>query len=473
MVSVFPRTYIKSGRQACRPWFHSALALLAVLCVAGPAGAAPQVTQEYPKLGGIQIGVTPYDGITDPAYHKQIARLDLAILGNVNAQMTEQAHKIKDINPKILLAHYFNLTAILADRGGYYTGLSSKLSSEKGPNNTNAKDWWLRDMQGNFISGATAGMQRTNLTEYVKADSNGDKWPEFKAKYDYDWMMSDPVWDIWFQDVVSWEPKFQGRDIQADWSGGRVTSGKELGAAWRRGHQAHWKKLRQLKPGSMIIGNHNWYLYQENFGKWDLVEYDKQIEGGVLEAVMGWSGRSIEATKGWATLRKYYGWTMSYMRDPKLVIFNVRGDPNDYQFFRYAFATCLMDDGFFSFSDEGTYQYGTVEWFDEYDLAGSGKTNWMGRAVSGPQVKPWKNGVIRRDFENAVVLVNPRGNGAVTVTVENGLSRIAGKQDRVVNNGQAAGSIKLQDGDGIVLVRNSAAKAPNAPAKPPVLSPIQ
>jgi hypothetical protein len=67
---------------------------------------------------------------------------------------------------------------------------------------------------------------------------------------------------------------------------------------------------------------------------------------------------------------------------------------------------------------------------------------------------PWQNGVYRRDFENGVALVNPRGNGQQTVQLEAGLRRIAGNQDPAVNNGQAVDTVTLQDADGIILVRD-------------------
>ena len=427
--------------------------------------AAGKGKDEFPKLGGIQIGKTPYNGYDDPAYQRAIARLDLAIMSNKGDAGTAAAKEIKQINPSIMLGPYFNLTAVLERSSGYFGPLNDKLSKENGPNNTNAADWWLRDTDGNRITGASPGMVRSNPTAWVKADSSGRRWPQYKARYDYDWMMHDQVWDIWYQDVVSWKPKFQGRDIDADFSGGRTSDAKEIYKAWRQAHNDHWKTIRQLRPDIMIVGNINWYLQHAEKGALNMPLYEQQIEGGILEHVMHWE-RSIEAKKGWHTLREWYSWTMGYMRDPKLVIFNVYGDPEDYRFFRYAFATCLMDDGYFDFSPEGAYNFGTVQWFDEFDLAGTAGTNWMGRAITPPQMSAWKNGVFRRDFENAVVLVNPRGNGERTVSLESGLARIKGNQDPTVNSGQAATSIRLKDGDGIVLRRTT--EAPDRTAAAPV-----
>lgn len=432
------------------------LFLLAGLGLATGSLAAEKaaVKQEFPRLGGIQIGANPYpNSYSNTDYQRELARLDLVLLGGGARQMTGIASAIKKISPDTLMAKYTNIAAIFPNTA-YGKTLAEKLASEPGPNSSNAHDWYLRDWDGNIVSGATTGMQRANITEWVRPDANGQRWPAFRAQFDYDYWLEDPVWDVWYSDVVSWQPKFQNRGFIGDFSGGQVDDQTEIGAAWRRGHQQHWKAIRELRPDIMIMGNVNWYLYQDTHDRWDLTEFDRQIEGGLLELVMR-PDSGVEKTKGWHKLYDYYRWTMSYLVDPKLVIFNVAGDPNDYQWFRYTFATSLMGDAFFDYSPQTKYQFGTVEWFDEFDRAGEDTTSWMGRATEDMPAAAWKNGVWRRDFQNAVVLVNPRGNGSRTVRVEPGLRRLKGKQAPVVNSGEVAASITLADGDGIVLVKES------------------
>ena len=84
----------------------------------------------------------------------------------------------------------------------------------------------------------------------------------------------------------------------------------------------------------------------------------------------------------------------------------------------------------------------------------------LSSAAGNPQTGAWSNGVWMREFQNGVVLWNPKGNGAKTVNVSGlvspaghpGLKHIAGKQDSTVNNGQAATSVTLQDRDGVILL---------------------
>jgi hypothetical protein len=134
---------------------------------------------------------------------------------------------------------------------------------------------------------------------------------------------------------------------------------------------------------------------------------------------------------------------------PRIVGFNIQGSPTDYRFFRYGYASCLLDDGYFSFTDKPR-EYSSVPWFDEYD-------HKLGIALSRPPAAAWSQGVWRRDFQNGVVLVNPT-TSAKTVELEPGLRRFAGNQDPVVNDGSAVGRLTLGPKDGIVLLRQLATK---------------
>jgi len=124
---------------------------------------------------------------------------------------------------------------------------------------------------------------------------------------------------------------------------------------------------------------------------------------------------------------------------------------------RYALASCSMDDGYFAYTDNSK-QYQGVPWFDEYGVK-------LGNATSGPATSAWQSGVYRRNFENGIILVNPKGNGARTVTLEADFVKIQGTQAPSVNNGATVRTVTLQDRDGIILLRKgSTDAAPEAPA---------
>jgi hypothetical protein len=178
-------------------------------------------------------------------------------------------------------------------------------------------------------------------------------------------------------------------------------------------------------------------------------QYRKAVNGAFLEHAMGESW-SAETWGGWPLTMAWYHAIRANLLKPQIVVFDVSlGATADYQYLRYALASALMDDGYFSASTD----YNHIAWFDEFDLAGRASTKWLGAAVDPPQSSPWQSGVYRRRFEHGMAIVNPKGNGPRTVTVEPGYRRLAGVQAPEINNGKKAGRIRLSDRDGILLVK--------------------
>src|SRR6185369_11786932 len=133
-------------------------------------------------------------------------------------------------------------------------------------------------------------------------------------------------------------------------------------AGWLRDGWAHYVSLaRTLMPGKTQIGN---------VADWGdpastLTQYSGILDGGLLEGAVGktWS---FETTGGWLVMMKAYRKTMATLGGPKLGIFNQWGDPTVPKDFRYGYASSLMDDAYYSFTDNNK-QYHGVEWFDEFD----------------------------------------------------------------------------------------------------------
>jgi hypothetical protein len=147
---------------------------------------------------------------------------------------------------------------------------------------------------------------------------------------------------------------------------------------------------------------------------------------------------------------------MANMAAPKLGIFNQWGSATDYQGMRYGLGSCLLGDAYYSFTDNAKGYYG-VAWFDEFDAK-------LGNAAAAPTAA-WSKGVWRREFDNGIVLVNPKGNGPQTVTLGGSFVKIKGKQDAVTNNGQTVTTVTLNDRDGIILLRTAPVTRPAAPQK--------
>lgn len=439
----------------------------------GSAHAANKPKTDFPRLGGVFNGKTPYEGYEDPEYHKLLARLDLVILGfprtwkRDGLEPRDVAKSIKKRNPDLLLGQYTILGQVNKATNAHQA-LREKISSEKGPNKSNAFDWWARDANGNQTS-VYNNTWYVNLTEYVKPDGNGRRWPEHLAKVSYDEWFFAPEWDLWYADSTFVQPRSSREGGKVDWTGGAIDNDQKLHAAYRRGHAAYWTAIKKLRPDMYVMPNLGGWAKRKDADV-ILPEYYRKVGAGQFEGVMGRSWSNEAESGGWYTAMDQFRLAMSYLKEPKIMLFNVTGEPKDYQFFRYAFASALMDNGYFSFRPNNQFAHGDTPWFDEYDAAGTRNTRWLGKALKGPSTKPWKKGVYRRDFENGIALVNPKENGKQTVTIEPGFVRINGKQDSSVNNGKAVTSVTLKDRDGIILVRsNGVVASVGADPRPPTL----
>lgn len=387
----------------------------------------------------MNIGDKHYD---DPNYQKALSRLDVAILGFYPGWKSSYSYggytgiqaavkAIKDRNPNILLGQYTILNeAPLASNSKYSADADKarKLDSE---------NWWLRKADGSMTRW-TSGFDAydINLTAFTRKDAQGKYWSQWLAERDYNkYFKPVPQFDIWYFDNVFEKSRIPSADWNEDGADDRNVDPR-YSSMYRKAHLAEWREAHKLAPRLMLMANVDHDL--------SAPEYRGKLQGAFLEGMMGKSW-SIERQHGWQAMMRIYHSVIRNTVAPRIVGFNVWGKPTDYRFFRYAFASTLMDDGYFSFTDEAK-GYSSVPWFDEYDVS-------LGRPVEGAQTKAWQNGVYRRVYEKGMALVNPTGS-SVTVNVGSGYKRIAGSQDRGVNNGQAiSGSITIPAKDGIVLVK--------------------
>jgi hypothetical protein len=107
--------------------------------------------------------------------------------------------------------------------------------------------------------------------------------------------------------------------------------------------------------------------------------------------------------------------------------------------------------------------YAELSYYDELDGGGLGRGYLGLPRIDNPDFHrlnaPFADGlgvvapgVYRRDFEHGVVLHNA-GTTSQTITFEEPLRLLAGKQAPDVNTGQVVGSLALAGGDGRILVR--------------------
>ena len=427
-----------------------AVALVAAFAAGRAAAESPDPVRHYkdtfPKIAGLNIG-SPQN-YADPTYQSALAKYDFLILGlyrnwtRGGESPRQVVLEIKARNPNVLLANYTCVMELYAEPDNLSSGdIYKKVSSEVGPN---AKgDWWARDANGKHLS----SYPRTwsiNITRFVRPDANGDRYPEWLAKRNQESLFGPvPEMDICFSDNTFYKPR-----ANADWEGNGVNESRNDETVRRNYRQAvaeYWAAIKKANPRLLIMGNVDGNS-AAGAGYLREPEYAGKIEGALDEKAMG-ASYSEESFSGWKNMLLSYESLIDHTAPPHLVVFGVAGGATDYVFLRYALATALMEDGYLAYTIDGE-TYTKASWYDEFDLK-------LGHAVDGPQRAPWKDGLYRRRFENGMAIVNPKGNGARTVSIEPGYSRFKGVQDPVTNDGTPVTAITLPDRSGIILIRSA------------------
>ncbi len=446
------------------------IVFLALACLTVPkiAGAGePGADERFPRLGTMLIANRQ---LGDAAIQQDIARLDYAVLQFLatfdewhDSTIAQVLANIRSMNPQITLLQYVAINEQFLDSDAW-PGVGAKLTAET---------WWLYESgsSGPIVRGEGRTTQgEANYTRFGPRDSNGLSYPEWFADWSYQaYFKSTSDWDGIYVDNFWVRPRHDG-----DWNRDGISDsqGNETVRRWHREGMADFIRILSAKlPGKLMMGN---------IGEWGRfrdasVEYQNLLDGGFLEHYIGqtfspegriWNGETNN-WGSWDEMMERYRWSSSRVKNPSGILFDQLGLADDYQSFRYGFASCLMGDAHYSFTSKSAFYKG-IAWFDEYDLAGTATTKWLGRAIDPPQTSAWTEGVYRRRFENGMVLVNPRGNGDRVVIIESGYERFAGTQDPETNNGEPVTTVRLRDRDAIFLVRSGNLDPAKKP-RPPVL----
>ena len=401
---------------------------------------ASAAADSFPRIAANPIG-SPQN-YWDADYQKRIAALDVAVLAvwpgwgsSAKTDMTQTVKQIKAINPKTRIFLYVIAESFKDPMPAGWEDLDAKVNQQK---------WWLyptstsgSPIEANFGHGTYV----FNITNFAPKDKDGNTWGSWYANYVNDkFGKPNPYIDGFYTDNVFYRPRTDG-----DWNlDGKVDSQKDpvVQTWYREGYRSYFAALRKAMPGKMQIGN------VADWGQpgTSTPEYQDMINGGIIEGILGknYSAEGASAD-GWQRMMAQYRKIMALLAAPKLALFNQGGDPKDYQGMRYGLASCLMDDGYYDFNDEA-HGYSGLTWFDEFDVD-------LGDAASTPTTVAWQKGVYRRDFTKGIALVNPKGNGPQTVTLDGEYYLIKGKQDPAVNTGALVKTVTLKDRDGIILLR--------------------
>jgi hypothetical protein len=382
--------------------------LVIAVCASGHVAAVAE--PGFPRLLGMNIGEKHYD---DPSYQAQLARLDIVILGfyrgwgdrgegNHEQPMREVVRSLKRLHPGMMVGQYTLLNEANDDNNN--TADNDKQQALR------RHDWWLKKADGARVQWSSRyDAWDINITGWTEPDEQGDRYPQWLAKRDYEVFFKPvPEFDIWYFDNVMSHQRVDAADWKHE---GRNQPGdsRQIGQAFRVGQAMHWQQARQLAPQRILMGNADNDL--------SVAQYKGRLQGVFLEGMMGYSW-SLHAREGWHGMMARYHAVFSNLAPPRIVGFNVAGDSRDYRLLRFALGSCLMNDGYFSFTDQAK-GYGSVPWFDEYDVK-------LGNAIDPPQDVPWMDEVYRRRFQHGMVLVNPGMQARRVASRWSGGTRISG-----------------------------------------------
>jgi hypothetical protein len=448
--ALFPSSYSPILRKA---GLVRELLLVVIALVSLGSAAASSAPPTFPRLAGGVIG-NPHN-YWDSEFQRKAAKLDFLIINswpgwgaNRNTSLDKVVREMKARNPNLKIFVYIAINELHDPPGRTPRDPVSQKADQAG--------WWLyrTGAGGERVVSAWGGnYYEFNTTRFTPRDSSGRNFLEWHA----DWVVEQYALKAPQIDGFYIDNFFVGPRVNGDWNRDGITDSQrseEVQRWFREGYVSYVARLRQKLPGKLVLGNIG------DFGKaGTFPEYQGLLDGGWGEGMLGFTW----STEAWGSFREMmegYRRQMSRLRSSNLYLFHqdAAGKTSDYRSFRYGFAAALMDNGHYFFSEGGSSGYGTLPWFDEFDVK-------LGAARSGPQSTPWSKGVFRRDFENGVALVNPKGNGRVEVDLGEDFRRIAGNQDRAVNSGQGTRRVVLEDRDGIILLRVGGPRArPTAPS---------
>lgn len=445
-----------------RRWLISGL--LAVAAFAQIHSAAAQSTSPpFPHLGAVLVG-----GNVDFVNVAHIADVGMALFTDYpgynfgGKTFPQQVTAVKALNPNIKILPQRN---IMEQPSSFSSPSEAHYAEYLAVNNNN---WWLRttypsgsvvvDTYGaNAVNIATTTLQKAS-DAFAPAGSTYRQW---QAAWTVTFTTAiAPNLDGVHMDNWFYQPRNSGDYLQ----NGASQSASSIAQNWRNAYADYAAQLRKaMGPNYMVTGN------VADWRSGAIQGYNQVLNGGLIEGAIGqsWSPE----TSSWATLMTTYSTDMNAMAPfngggPYLILQQQGSTLTDYQGMRYGLTSCLLDNGYYSYS---YVPVGGVDipWFDELGVnlgqATAGPNNPANGTYSNGGLKVWQNGVWRRDFANGIALVNPKGNGPQTVTLETTYKHFSGTQDPSVNNGQSVTSVTLNDRDGVILLRTTQQPVPDPP----------
>jgi hypothetical protein len=445
-------------------------------------------TDNFPRLGTYLIGGPQ---VYDSAFQTYAAKFHINVInGGYDSWEQFTGYSKETVIRGIKSQSKINSRVFQFVQANQVTLIASQAANPELTNIVNSMNWWLyvSGTSGTIVpSPGNPGQSILNMTAASPLDpvtglSPYGWWAKFVNDL-YHLGLSAlgtspaPSLDGFFEDNVFWSPRVDG-----DWlRNGTTQSQNDPTTQYnlRAGQKKFYDELATVWPAGVQLGNNaDWPI--DGTG---VTPLNGVMSGGIFEDAIGPGGNSVEKWAGPALMQQDYQNLINNVKAPKYLIFahdSVTATGSDYagpnwQAMRYGITATLMNDGYYFANDgngDGAYYNNPADrlWFDEYDGGGLG-VGYLGQPLSNAagavQTAAWSNGVWKREFTNGIVLWNPKGNGAHSVSLSGlgNLKHFSGRQNPSLNNGSTVtnGSVTLQDRDGLILLRLTPVAIPNSP----------
>lgn len=217
--------------------------------------------------------------------------------------------------------------------------------------------------------------------------------------------------DLWLR---GWHPGFDGHMVDnftanpmspsGDWLGqGRDVANTDpaTAAAFRVGMMRGVERIKANEPSALVMVN------SDDAGS---PEYRGQFDGILRESLVG-RNWSLEKRLGWDVMMASYRAALANVKPGGMVVFNVADtDSTDAnapcvgedrkRHLRYCLTSCLLDDGYFSWSPTASVVAAQLEWFPEFDID-------LGPALDKTPLAPYEAGAYCREYAKGFVFCNP------------------------------------------------------------------
>lgn len=412
-------------------------------------------SHSYPKLANQIQDYNPSAEFLQNAAYYDLLVLDAEVTKNGPSNLGPFG-ALRNTNPNVVIVLYFSAADIIpwnnaTINAGFISGLQN--------------DWYMKDTFGNKVK--LFELTPGNWTEMLNLSTDVNS---YMANYLSVSVMAgglaDGIFYDWISDEINWlNNRTNSPNGPLDINNDSVKeSDGQLNSIWQQGTITLLQNSRaQFPSNSIIMGNGGWRCSDV---------YDSHLNGMMIEDFLG--GESMGTDYGWCGLMlTYYQHTKGV--SPNLSFIMANGDDSSsFQFQRFALASALMFDGYFCFTNKGTYE--SNWWFDEYSVnLATGESvksfnakGYLGKPLGEAHntISPNEtlkdtllaggtsalNKVWERFFENGMVLVNP-SSSEKTVEIGATFKKIKGILDPSFNTGESVTQVILPPRSGIILLR--------------------